>query len=58
MKLQTEGNLSGYLILFVALVLIVLSDIITLIFHNSFIGNLVLLLGILIAIIGILVLIW
>jgi hypothetical protein len=57
MKLQTEGNLSGYLILFVALVLIVLSDIITLIFHNSFIGNLVLLLGILIAIIGILVLI-
>jgi hypothetical protein len=57
MKLRTQGNLLGYFILFVALVLIVLSGFINLTFYNSFIGNLLLLLGILVAIIGILVLI-
>jgi predicted membrane channel-forming protein YqfA (hemolysin III family) len=55
MKLRTQGNLLGYFILFVALVLIVLSDFINLIFYNSFIGSLLLLLGIVVAIIGILV---
>ena len=57
MKLQTQGNLSGYLILFAALILIVVSDFITLTLHNSFIGNLLLLLGVFVVIIGILVLI-
>jgi len=57
MKLRTQGNLLGYVILFVALVLIVVSDFINLIFNNSFIGSLLLLLGIIVAIIGILVLV-
>jgi len=57
MKLRTQSNLLGYFILFAALVLIVLSDFINLIFNNSFIGSLLLLLGIIVAMIGILVLI-
>lgn len=57
MNLRTQGNLSGYLILFAALVLMILSDYASLVLHNSFIGNLLLLLGVLVVIIGILVLI-
>ena len=57
MDSQDSNKFLGYFILFAALILIILGDFISLILHNSLVGNLLVLLGLFAAIFGIFVLV-